>query len=406
MGFYKDDTDPRREIDEFFIGTFTGCVFDVTADAYEVNTISITNAATGSGDLTITLDGHYAFTVAVDVGDDTATKVADKIRAAGNKTDDFGVLWTVSGADENVIYTADTAGLKNTVTMPEANGVTRTITKTTTGTGGYTTHDAAGVDFTATTGDKLSSIAGVLSASGMNNPLHIVNSRVLAKNRGDGWQLVDGEQLAAIQTLFIIRYGTRNSQSIFRGVCVKAAGTGNESSRNGYSAGYWVADGGEDAGNTDWENTSKGSGLREFSMFGLENWYGNIWQLIDGINIRGSPNWGEVWTCNHSYESDKFTSPYANYGTVVNTNAAWQYIKTMLPGQLMIPNAHQASSAQYYADGIYTLASTDATARVVRFGGDWAYADQVGAFCLHLHTASSARNRSIGARIAFVKPSV
>ena len=406
MGFYKDDTSPRRELDEFFIGTFTGCVFDVTADAYEVNTIAITNAATESGNLTITLDGHYAFTVAVDVGDDTPTKVADKIRAAGNKTDSFGVEWVVSGADENVIYTADTPGLKNTVTMPEANGVTRTITKTTTGKGGYTTHDAAGVDFTATSGDKLSSVAGVLSASGMNNSLHIVNSRVLAKNRGDGWQLVDGEQLAAIQTLFMFRYGTRHSQSIYRGVCDEATGTRNHSHFTGFSAGSWVAAGGEDAGNAGWENTSKASGSREFSALAVENFYGNLWWWVDGINIRGSPNWGEVWVCNHTFESNKFSTPYINYGTVVNTNAAWQYIKSMLPGQLMIPDAHQTNAAHYYCDGIYTRATSDVTARVVPFGGRWSSADLVGASCLPLDNDSTSANRAIGARIAFVKPSV
>ena len=46
-------------------------------------------------------------------------------------------------------------------------------------------------DFTAGTGDKLSSIAGAKPCSGLTQDLTLPNARILAHNRGSGWELQD-----------------------------------------------------------------------------------------------------------------------------------------------------------------------------------------------------------------------
>jgi hypothetical protein len=46
--------------DHIYVSAFEGSVYDVTANATEVNTIQITAAPTSSGNITTTLDGNYA----------------------------------------------------------------------------------------------------------------------------------------------------------------------------------------------------------------------------------------------------------------------------------------------------------------------------------------------------------
>ncbi len=197
-----------------YIGAFEASVYDVTAAATEVDTITVTAGASASGDLTVTLDGNYAFTVAVAAGD-SAADVAGKIRAAGNKTDYQGVLWTVGGADADVTYTAGAAGLKSTVdVLAGATGVTAAVVKSTPGAGGYALNDPAGYVLTATTGDKLASIAGVKPATGWKNTtLYLPAFRQLAQNRGAGWGLLSFNQLCGVQLLYLIEHATFDSQT-------------------------------------------------------------------------------------------------------------------------------------------------------------------------------------------------
>ncbi|MFA5153207.1 MAG: hypothetical protein WC554_11650, partial [Clostridia bacterium] len=71
------------EKDHIYVSAFEGSVYDVTTPAAAcVNTIQVTAEPTSSGNLTITLDGNYVFTVAV-LDADTIEGVVDKIVAAG-----------------------------------------------------------------------------------------------------------------------------------------------------------------------------------------------------------------------------------------------------------------------------------------------------------------------------------
>lgn len=85
----------------------------------EVDTLTITAAATGSGNVTVTLGGT-AFTVAVASGDTTA-QVAEKIRAASFAG------WVVTGTNSTAIFTATVGGVK---TAPSFNGGTTGVTGT------------------------------------------------------------------------------------------------------------------------------------------------------------------------------------------------------------------------------------------------------------------------------------
>jgi hypothetical protein len=175
--------------------------------------------------------------------------------------------------------------------MPTACGVTSTITKTNAGANGYVLNDAAGYDFTATTGDLLCSVAGVKPASGWNNAgATLAAFRQLAHNRGAGWELLDFNTVCAVQLLFIIRNATLNSQAIYRGVVdITDDGLTNMAINTGYTAG--IGTNGVDLGNASGECASvvhykTAQAAKAFSIFGIENFYGNIWKWIDGLNIK------------------------------------------------------------------------------------------------------------------------
>lgn len=93
----------------------------------EVASLSVADAATGSGNVTITLDG-VATTVAVTSGD-TAAQVATKIRG----TTFTG--WTTGGTTTTVTFTATKAGTKTDASYSAGTtGATGTMTTSTQGT--------------------------------------------------------------------------------------------------------------------------------------------------------------------------------------------------------------------------------------------------------------------------------
>ncbi len=387
-----------------YVSAFEGSVYDVTASAIEVNTIEVTHVPTSNGNLTITLDGNYAFTVAV-LSTDSIEGVVDKIVAAGNKTSYQGTVWTVAKTDaSHLTYTASAAGLKTTVRMPTAVGVTSTIVKTTAGAGGYVLNDAAGYDFTATTGDLLCSVAGVKPASGWNNAgATMAAFRQLAHNRGAGWELLDFNTVCAIQMLFIIRNQTLNSQSVYRGVVdiidATAGTTYNNAINTGYTAG--VGTNGVDLGNASGEcplvtHYKTGEAAKAFSIFGVENFYGDHWDWIDGVNIKADRN---PWIADHDFASDTFTHPYVdtgftlaatdNYGVSIAFSSAIDYA--------FLPLTVGGADNQYLCDYYYQATGN----KSALLGGVWHLGAGAGAFDWYLSDAASSVSRSIGGRLAF-----
>jgi hypothetical protein len=389
------------EKDFIYVSAFEGSVYDVTASAIEVNTIEVTHVPTSNGNLTITLDGNYAFTVAV-LSTDSIEGVVDKVVAAGNKTDYQGIVWTVSKVDaSHVRYTASAAGLKTTVLMPTAVGVTSTIVKTTPGAGGYVLNDAAGYDFTATTGDLLCSVAGVKPASGWNNTgATMAAFRQLAHNRGAGWELLDFNTVSAIQMLFIIRNQTLNSQAIYRGVVdITDDGLTNMAINTGYTAG--IGTNGVDLGNASGEcplvtHYKTAQAAKALSLFGIENFWGSLWKWVDGVNIKADRN---PWIADHDFASDTFAHPYVDTGFALaaSNNYAVSIAYSSTIDYAFLPLTVGGADNQYLCD--YYYQATDN--HVARLGGYWDNAALAGAFNWGLHGAASSVGRSIGGRLAF-----
>lgn len=406
----------------------------------EVDTLTVTSGCTTSGNLTITLDG-VAFTVAVLNTDNTADLVATKIRNAVYPG------WVTSGTGANVIFTCSTTGTKSTAVFAGGTtGVTATVAKTVSGglnigyhlrkaryyvsdypKTGFKIHPAfvrSGVekskiylpayegsifdtsaaaylladeqvaDFTVSTGDKLSSIAYAKPASGLTQNLTRANVRQLAKNRGTGWQQKDALCASASQMLMMIEYAAMNVQTaIGQGVstfvddgltnmAVLTGSTTNLGNGSGMAAGV--------------------DGKVSVTYRGEENFWGNIWKWVDGLNIECN-NLHYAWYADDGFADDIKTAPYKNAGfTLAKANG---YVSAIGWSEtcdfLFLPSEVVGTSALPVGDYFYQNAAY-ASFLTARLGGRWNDGSAAGAFCWNVSNASSLRDRTVGGGAVYV----
>ncbi len=366
-----------------YMSTYEGSIFDVTAPATEVDTLTVTAACSTSGNVTITLDQFSIFTVAVLDTDDDTTKVATKIRAA------IYTGWTTSGAGAVVIFTCNVTGAKTTAIFAAGTtGVTATVVKTTTGAGGYVLMDAPIADFTATTGDKLCSIAGVKPASGRTQDMTLPKSRIIANNRGAKWQQQYFNAASAIQMLFVCEYASFNSQ-LKLGLGVTSIADTPNTENNSIVTGGTAALGnvsGKAAG-TD--------GVVSISYRGIENFYSNISKWVDGLNISGGVAY--VSSVNAGFISDKTDGNYVAKATLgaVNGYMSKSTLSTLFD-YAFLPTEATGTSSTKFCDYYY---QNSVGAFVARLGGHWYSGATAGAFWWSLDNGSTARGRNIGARL-------
>ncbi len=236
--------------------------------------------------------------------------------------------------------------------------------------------------------DKLSSIINAKPCSGTSQSLTIVNARKLANNRGEGWGIQDFTTSSAIQLLFLIEYATFNTQSaIGLGVVNKSSGEGNNSEKTGQTSQL-----GNKSGMADGMN-----GLVSISYRGIENFWGNIWKWVDGLNIKADnlPYWAT-----HNYESDKFDSQYEFAGgRLSNQNG---FVSDILLNNhfdfAFLATETKGSSNSGLADYYYQSTGI----RVARFSGAWFDGLYAGGFGWTLSGSSGVSSyRTIGARLLF-----
>lgn len=250
----------------------------------------------------------------------------------------------------------------------------------------YLLADEQVADFTATTGDKLSSISLAKPCSGLTQDLTIVKSRILANNRGTGWQLLDFGVATAIQMLLFIEYASFNSQTeIGLGVANKAVGTGNESEITGATS-FLGNTSGRQAG-TD--------GLTSVSYRGIENFWGNIYAWVDGINIQNHV----PFIATDGYQSDKFTDNYEQIGASISLTSG--YISDLIVNENfdfgILGSKTGGSSTTKVPDYQYQATGN----RVARLGGFWVSGLFTGFASWYFDLSSASRDRALSARLCF-----
>ena len=187
--------------------------------------------------------------------------------------------------------------------------------------------------------DKFSSIAGARPASGSSQNLTRPNIEAMAQNRGTNWHGDLIKQVSAEQMLMIIEMGMMNLQTaIAQGVISLAWTTGSDTTSSYAAATGSTASLGNGTGRAEKTTTYEGGVAKEYTVDGKtsvcwrgkENFWGNIWKFVYGINIwgNGKMGGGQPYICSDfSFAESKNSGNYEPAGfTVTNANG---YISAM-----------------------------------------------------------------------------
>ncbi len=259
--------------------------------------------------------------------------------------------------------------------------------------------------------DLLCSISNVKPCSGLTQNLTSNNVEKLAKNRGEGWHSTSIKDVSMEQLLMIIELGTMNTQNgINQGVvsitdnssynCAVHTGStsslGNATGRATASIGYK----GEDR--TEYTGESQTS----ISFRGVENFWGNIWKLIEGLRFWGNTHClgGQPYVCkDFNYAENKISDNYEAVGfTLPKSNG---YIKAIGYDKnfdwLFIPSKVGGDSNKPVGDYVYVTPNLN-NYRFTLLGGTWYNGSNAGGFYLDCDGRTSWHYRNIGGRLVYI----
>ena len=202
--------------------------------------------------------------------------------------------------------------------------------------------------------------------------------RTLAQANGTGYQQLPFYQLTLLQILYVMKYGSLNSQA--------ALGRGYVDENAAATA----------TGGTNLKGFCFGetTGKQQMKMFGIEDFWGNLYQRIDGLYCNAS------WAILTTYKAFNDTgSGYLFSNSSGNSANTGGYMTKAQGGTQTGFNIKAGSGGEttYYAD--YAFLSAD---RLPCFGGYWAYASVAGAFLLDVYDSASYANEYVGARLCFI----
>ena len=259
----------------------------------------------------------------------------------------------------------------------------------------YILDDSQVADFAA---DKLSSIAGVKPISGLQQNLTRGNTRLLARKRGAGWEQAYAATAAASQLLMLIEYASFNMQSaIGNGVTNKTDdGASSMTEITGATANLGNASG----------SVTNANGYNIVSYRGEENFWGNIWTWVDGMNEENPATFtsgmaGTLHVADHGFADDTKASPYKNTG--IHPIQGSGYVSAFGYSEefdwLFIAVEYSGNSSLPVGDYAW---NNNTGWRVALLGGRWYDGANAGAFCWRLYAASASRGRDVGGRLVYV----
>lgn len=277
------------------------------------------------------------------------------------------------------------------------------------GTGGaYLTKDEQVMNLAT---DKFCSIAGVKPASGLTQNLTRLNIETLAQNRGTNWHGDLIKQVSAEQMLMIIEMGMMNLQTaIAQGVVTIADNSSyNCSSLTGSTSSLGNGTGrATETVNTkgDASTTETADGKTSICWRGKENFWGNIWKFVYGVNIwgNGKMGGGQPYICSDfKFAENKNSGNYEGAGfTATNVTG---YISAMgystICDWLFIASECTGNSSLPVGDYTYITQNLNGY-RIARLGGGWTDGGIAGAFYWALNNGVGTRYRSIGGRLVYI----
>ena len=263
--------------------------------------------------------------------------------------------------------------------------------------------------------DKFSSIAGARPASGYSQNLTRPNIEAMAQNRGTNWHGDLIKQVSAEQMLMIIEMGMMNLQTaIAQGVVSLPWTTGSDTTSSYAAATGSTASLGNGTGRAEKTTTYEGGVAKEYTVDGKtsvcwrgkENFWGNIWKFVYGINIwgNGKMGGGQPYICSDfSFRESKNSGNYEPAGfTVTNANG---YISAMgystACDWLFIASECLGNSSLPVGDYTYITVNLNGY-RIAQLGGHWGNGGSAGGFYWVLIYGVGYRSRGIGGRLVYI----
>ncbi len=223
-------------------------------------------------------------------------------------------------------------------------------------------------------GGKLSSRSGVSPTTDIT----LTNFRNYAHNVGSGYQQWNWFTLLLLQNLYLLAYKNLNSQqALGQGVC-------NASNK--------VNTGGT---NTKGMIYGETSGKQQVCFLGIEDFYGNVWQRVDGMYCDGSYN-TKVTPDNKTFNDS--ASGFKNVGKLTSSYLGGKISKIAHTNEGgYFPKECNASDTTYYCD--YGSVLPEAFGF---FGGSWNDGASVGAFYLDVAWNKFSSDSHLGSRLVFL----
>lgn len=264
--------------------------------------------------------------------------------------------------------------------------------------------------------DKFSSIAGARPASGSSQNLTRPNIEAMAQNRGTNWHGDLIKQVSAEQMLMIVEMGVMNLQTaIAQGIVSLPWTTGSDTTSSYAAVTGSTASLGNGTGRAEKTTTYEGGVAKEYTVDGKtsvcwrgkENFWGNLWKFVYGINIwgNGKMGGGQPYICSDfSFAESKNSGNYEPAGfTVTNANG---YISAMgystACDWLFIASECLGNSSLPVGD--YTYVTTNLNDyRIALLGGSWVGWDSAGGLYWNLNNSVGNRNRNIRGHLIIAK---
>jgi len=222
--------------------------------------------------------------------------------------------------------------------------------------------------------------SGAHSKSGVASQVstNITNFRTQATAKGTGWQQMDYHYFL-LQLLYLVEYADGNSQSkLGQGVCsVSAQVNSGALDSLGMKSGCLA-----------------NVGATSVIYRGIENIFGNIWQFVDGLNIKD--NVAYICYKPSSYQVDKFDGDYSAVG-YTNANSNGNPNKMGYDSNNPMVALPVVVGTSVYGDYYWQNTGN----RIARVGGFWAVGAFDGLFSWNLSDDSGNSVASIGSRLIY-----
>ena len=205
--------------------------------------------------------------------------------------------------------------------------------------------------------------------------------RTEAAANGAGWSQIDWNLLTAVQLLYLVEYANFNTQAMLgQGITTGSVYTAVTGSSNSL-------------GNA--SSPSTNTSTQFMSYRGIENWYGQIYKSIDGVNINSY-----VYYVNNNpatFADDVFTGDYISTG--ITSATANGYVKNIVANKKGFVASVTAGGSESTFVPDYFYRSTGL--KIMCFGGNAGNGASAGGFFLDASAAASVAYALIGSGLSF-----